>query len=393
MGASKGEDMVARSGLGWAALLIGAGLLVISCETEQNSTLTNTAAGASTTSAMGGSGGMTSINNCSPPCEAGQFCSASGKCIDDGTCAHDDDCAEGTECDLDSGICVPGGECGDQEIAITPVPSNVMFVVDRSCSLSNAQFGMVEAAITKVTTAHKGKANYGLILFPDKTGKGCDQDDVQIPIAPGMETMIQQLMQITKPNGPCVTNISQALAKAAEEPAFSKDEPGFIVFFTDGKQSSSCGGNNEDPVTIQILTDLLAKKGVPTYVIGFGKGVDAGDLNDFAMAGGKPLADPMTKYYLTEDQNTLDAAFAAIVADTLSCEYELANPPPEGEDIYVFFNDDPMPIPQDPNHEKGWDYDPMTNKLTFYGVDCAAITDGTVVDIDIVYGCPEPTPT
>ena len=40
----------------------------------------------------------------------------------------------------------------------------------------------------------------------------------------------------------------------------------------------------------------------------------------------------------------------------------------------------------------GWDYDPETNKVTFYGEACALIQNGQVEDIDIVFGCELPIP-
>jgi hypothetical protein len=56
----------------------------------------------------------------------------------------------------------------------------------------------------------------------------------------------------------------------------------------------------------------------------------------------------------------------------------------------VFFNDDPTPIPSDP--AQGWQYDPATNQITFYGSSCQALQSGSVSDVDVVYGCTEPPP-
>jgi hypothetical protein len=41
---------------------------------------------------------------------------------------------------------------------------------------------------------------------------------------------------------------------------------------------------------------------------------------------------------------------------------------------------------------QGWDYDPATNQVTFYGDECQQLKDGTVTDVDVVFGCNEPTP-
>jgi hypothetical protein len=56
--------------------------------------------------------------------------------------------------------------------------------------------------------------------------------------------------------------------------------------------------------------------------------------------------------------------------------------------LYVYFNDDPMGVDEDP--AEGWTYDPATMTLRFNGGACAAIQAGTVTDIDVVYGCEGP---
>jgi len=40
--------------------------------------------------------------------------------------------------------------------------------------------------------------------------------------------------------------------------------------------------------------------------------------------------------------------------------------------------------------EDGWTYDPATNSVTFHGTACDMIKDGTIIDIDVVYGCNMP---
>jgi hypothetical protein len=36
----------------------------------------------------------------------------------------------------------------------------------------------------------------------------------------------------------------------------------------------------------------------------------------------------------------------------------------------------------------GWLYDPTTNTIVFYGAACDQLRDGTVMDVDVVLGCP-----
>jgi hypothetical protein len=50
-------------------------------------------------------------------------------------------------------------------------------------------------------------------------------------------------------------------------------------------------------------------------------------------------------------------------------------------------------IARDPSHQDGRDYDPATQTVTFYGTACDDLKAGKVTDLDIVFGCPEPSPT
>ena len=57
--------------------------------------------------------------------------------------------------------------------------------------------------------------------------------------------------------------------------------------------------------------------------------------------------------------------------------------------LYVFFNDFEL-IPRDMTQTDGWDYDPATMTLSFYGSACDRLEDHEVDDLDIVFGCPGP---
>ena len=49
-------------------------------------------------------------------------------------------------------------------------------------------------------------------------------------------------------------------------------------------------------------------------------------------------------------------------------------------------------VDRDPTHMSGWDYDPATNRVTFYGPACDSIQSGEVETVSIVFGCPELPP-
>jgi hypothetical protein len=47
-------------------------------------------------------------------------------------------------------------------------------------------------------------------------------------------------------------------------------------------------------------------------------------------------------------------------------------------------------VPRDPNHTSGWDYDALTNSITFYGATCDQLQSGTVSSVRVDWGCAGP---
>lgn len=398
-----------RGALRFSAIGLVLALSVVhaaSCGGEEGAPASTTAtSGSGGGAGLGGAGGGIGPVTCEPACVAPQLCSVTNVCIDAGTCLADGDCGDGLECDLDTKTCVPGGLCGGAEATLEAIPPNLLVVLDRSCSMDEdagsgaTKWEIAVAAINQLTTSFDGEIRFGLTLFPDKVTPDCKQDVIPIPVdpaaGPAMQTLLTAALDNTDkyfPKGPCVTNIDTAMQQAATEPAFlDTDRQSFALLITDGKQSSGCSAGGGDAGTLQTITDLAAAK-VPTFVVGFGAGVDVNQMNTFADAGGVPSGDPTNHFYLADDQASLDAALLAIATATLSCTFTLGEFPPDPSEIYVFFDNDPAGVAQDPSHTQGWDYDAATNQVTFYGVTCDAIKAGTVMDVDIVFGCDEPTP-
>jgi hypothetical protein len=128
---------------------------------------------------------------------------------------------------------------------------------------------------------------------------------------------------------------------------------------------------------------------VKTYVVGFGAEVDAAQMNRFAVAGGTPLNDPTTKFFKAESAAALTSALQTIASSALSCEFRLTKTPQDPTKVYVFF-DGTRSVPRDPTRAQGWDYDPRTNTVTFYGATCDSLRNGQVQKVDVVLGCNMP---
>jgi hypothetical protein len=87
----------------------------------------------------------------------------------------------------------------------------------------------------------------------------------------------------------------------------------------------------------------------------------------------------------------LEMALGTIADLVLGCDFVLTDPPADLQELFAFFNNQ-IAVPRDPTHMNGWDYDPVTMTLTFYGGFCDQLSSGQVTDVDIVYGCAGPTP-
>jgi len=305
-----------------------------------------------------------------------------------------------------------GGDatCGGVALDLTYVAPSFLIVLDRSCSMENqivpnttkSRWQVAVEALSAAVMTHDADLAFGLTLFPDTTGMACTQDTIPIPVAPNQGAAIKSLLTAALdpadalyPDSPCVTNIDTGMAQALTDPSIAASGQRYIMLVTDGAQSgnttntgaNNCGGPAGDTRT-QATIEQLRANGVTTFVVGFGGNVDTVALDAFAIAGGAPRAGAQ-KFYSAESPAQLAQAFASIAELAVSCEYTVDPPPPEIDKTYVFFGNTEL-VDRDTSHAKGWDYDPATMKLTFYGTDCERVQTHVVTDVDVVFGCPTP---
>lgn len=311
-------------------------------------------------------------------------------------CDKNADCASGV-CNLATKTC----GCGGASVAAEIVPPNILIVLDRSCSMTEKVGGVTKweiavAAIKALIAKNSSKIRFGLELFPDTNGDACTQGAISIPVGPTTGAQISALLTAALakvdplfPDGPCVTNIDTAMTRAATEPAFAdKSRKSFVLLVTDGAQAN-CADNVGDSLTTTTITNLR-KKGVGTFVVGFGGAVDTNQMNIFATEGGEPNPKGPPTFYDAANGASLDAAFATIANKSLSCTLKLASPPPGGDAslIYVFVDKNATPVPRDTTRKSHWDYDPDGGgAVTFYGPDCDALKSGTTSQVSVVFGC------
>ena len=324
---------------------------------------------------------------CNLACDSGTYCSGVGECIAEGTCRDDVDCEEGFTCDTANEVCVPGLGCGAEEFDISAVPPNVLLVLDRTGSMDGDvpnsggkdRWQVAQTAIENLLSAFSGDVRFGLNLFSACTGSGCAAGTIVVPIGSDPADINQAIASTGLCNsGDPETVIGGTLAAMVGESSLQDDgRDNVILLITDGQDNCSGGG-------AQAAADLLAQAvPVKTYVIGFSGDVDENELTAIATAAGT------APYFQANEPATLEAALQSIAANVATCTFALGSAPPD-EDMYVFFNDEPGGVDEDATD--GYTYDASTNSITFHGAACESIKEGTVADIDVVFGCPAPTP-
>lgn len=363
------------------------------------------AAGAGGTGGTGGSGGAQGrACESASDCKGGICDPDTGACTDAPVaCTGFDDCGAAAFCD--DGVCVPnatggpctedahcsarekciGGHCGcaGGEFAAEVVEPNVLILLDKSGSMRNDVDGQSKwdislQAIEGLLAEYGDRIRFGLVLYPD--GNRCAPGRVLVDVGQDNEQEILETLANFRPDGSTPIGASLEAARNYEGLA-DPNRPNYALLLTDGDER--CGGDGEAAVRALRNQDPEVK----TFVVGFGGGVDAAELNAMAVAGGTELPGE-TKYYQADDAASLEAAFADIGGAVLSCSYQVDDTglALTAKEIFVYF--DGAPVEHDPAHAGGWDYDRGSSQITFYGASCSALRAGEVEELVIVHGCP-----
>lgn len=300
--------------------------------------------------------------------------------------------------------------------ATTPVeneivgdPPDMLIVMDVSGSMCTplidtfppsmtTKMQIMKASLTTLVTEWDTRINFGMMLFP---GDGaCGAGTVTNPIAPRNETAIAGRLRAirddffgcaTANTGATPTHISLDAARSYYATVPVNPIGRYVLLATDGLPN--CGAEQPDGSTAETVNETvtaieaLNAAGIRTYVLGFGSGLDGGGaaLMRMAVAGGT------TRPYNARSAAELDAALETIAAEVIppSCTVMLEGAARDPALFQVSFDGGPL-IPRDTSHTRGWDYDPGTNTVTFYGGECAEIEGGSVMDVNIDFGCPGP---
>ena len=328
-------------------------------------------------------------------CGGEAYCTPGGMCapsVPYGPCDNDENCTGQQACNLDTHLC----GCGGQPLSTEIVIPNMLIAIDRSDSMRQAagsggsKWNVAKAAVGTIVDMFGDRIRFGLDLWPGTdqlctTGGDCSGGAVFVDVGPNTAGPIKDfLLPITDaPEHLCNfgTPIGTALTFIGGYSGLKDtSHNNYVLFMTDGIQN--CTGDN---ALVAADNLLMSTPPVPTFVVGFGGGVDAMDLNALADAGGRPRAGA-TKYYTANDPTTLLTAFQEIVGAVLSCSFTLSSQPNDPGRLFVYFGD--TQIPRELSHNNGWDYDATSMQLTFYGATCEQVKAGTSGALAVSYGCP-----
>ena len=339
-------------------------------------------------------------------CPPGEHCGeASGECLGPTGCVFDGDCDEGFTCE--EGECSIGGDCGGFAFELTRTEPNLMVLLDRSGSMSGDVSGtglnrweVATEAIFQVTTEFDADIRFGLTTYSSCIPGGCSAGTTEVGLAPNNAAAIQAFLDTTKgagsldgqgvgidglirylcDSGRPETSTGVSLQGLVGDPSLQDEtRPNAVLLLTDGGESSECTGQINGPGGALAL--FSQDPPVRTFAVGMG-GASLAQLEQIAIAGGTAEA------YFADEPASLQQALGEIAGSVASCTFSLDEVPPDAAMIYVFFDLDPAGVPNDGMN--GWTYDPVTNSITFHGTSCTALQDGSVVDVDIVYGCDQP---
>jgi len=176
---------------------------------------------------------------------------------------------------------------------------NILFVLDYSGSMNrNNKWTQAIDALTQVTVAFDARLRFGLMHFPTDGDCGVGGNYLWSPVAAQGGADVRQSLMGRSPSGN--TPLARSVERAIEyyDQLNDQSRKNIIVMITDGGET--CGG---DPVN---ACSSAAARNYPTYVIGFGNGVDGNTLRRMAEAGGTQ------NYYQANDSTQLFEALQTI---------------------------------------------------------------------------------
>ncbi len=359
--------------LGWlAAAWVGCTQPV---ETTSTATSSASSSSSSTEGAGGSNGGAGGSNNGG----------AGGVALDGGPGTGDD-----------------GGVCIAINAEARRVPVDMIFLIDRSSSMTGPKWDGTKAALTAFfdDPASAG-ISAGMVYFPAQQADVCNFAsysalDVPIALLPANASALTNSIPAS-PLGTSTPTSSALKGALFAATAYQDAHPSHkvvVVLATDG-DPTAC-----PPVEIDAISDLAKSarnyNGVHTYVIGVA-GSTLANLDQIAAAGGTGKA-----YDVTNDINEFAAKIAEIRSDVLGCDFALPELPPghgfHPDQVYFAYapngEGDPKIVPRvdylaDCGNLPGWRFDSNTlpKKIVLCPSLCKTLQNDPAAKVTVLYAC------
>jgi hypothetical protein len=292
--------------------------------------------------------------------------------------------------------------CGNSASTMSPLPADLLLVLDRSGSMTNdiasddvcdpttgacaERWSTMTQAMRQVLASSPASIHWGLKYFSSpglstglgSTPMGCVVlPGVEAPIGDANSDSIVDLMGATTPNYNTPTRAAIETATAYLS-TVQDGRAKYILLATDGQPNCPVAGDAPTapdlPAALQAIAAARAV-GFKVYVIGVGPSV--GNLDEMARQGGTD------KYYPALSPQSLVSALNTIVGIVASCVYTMSTTPPDPSHLGVYL--DKQLVPQSPTD--GWTAG-AANSVVFTGPTCDRIKAGGFQRVEVLFGCP-----
>jgi hypothetical protein len=287
----------------------------------------------------------------------------------------------------------PDAAVCDQTVPITVTQTqktpDMLLVVDKSGSMDEELTGtgqskmdVLKTAMSQVLPGQNNNIRFGLALYPTSGDCGVSQP-VSGVAAGNAVSVIGQLSPI-EPGGATPTHLALDAARSYFANIPVNPDGRYVLLATDGLPNCD-NGDSQEPSNdaTQLAAQRLAQDNIRVFVIGFGDiaVADPTFLTSLAIAGGTG------DFFAANSPGQLQAALAQISGTVVeaSCDFALASVPEDPAKLGVTL--DGTPVPRDPSHQTGWDYDANSNSVIFYGDTCQQIQSGVNANVGVDYGC------
>jgi hypothetical protein len=290
--------------------------------------------------------------------------------------------------------------CQQFSLLTQRVKPEMLIVLDRSGSMKELDKGINRwdpsvSGLKKITSTFDTTIDFGLMVFPGTlngvfNGKtDCVPGTVEVPIGVTTSAPIAtRLDMMTLVNTtPTASTLAAAHASMAMRPPIVDGKRGapFIVLVTDG--APNCANNNGGDSTGTVEKSVeeimsMAKDGIRTYVLGYDTQKDAKlktALDSMAAAGG--TGD--TLHRPIEDEAGLIAAFNAITASAVTCDYALKEPVKKPEYLSVELTGKPVSR----SETNGWSLSADMLTLSLKGAACDELRTQKTAALSVKVQC------